>query len=83
MKRSRSMSAQMGLPPGWDVAYDAKVKDNFQLENSPKFQGRMYFIDHNTKATTYKDPRHPVGSMDSPKSPKPAMKEMKEITEIK
>jgi len=31
------------LPPGWDCAVDPK--------------GRTYFIDHNSRSTTYEDPR--------------------------
>eukprot|EP01117_Protostelium_nocturnum_P015723 TRINITY_DN611_c0_g1_i1.p1 TRINITY_DN611_c0_g1~~TRINITY_DN611_c0_g1_i1.p1 ORF type:complete len:1240 (+),score=438.53 TRINITY_DN611_c0_g1_i1:253-3972(+) len=31
------------LPPGWEMAYNAK--------------GRAYFIDHNTERTTFEDPR--------------------------
>jgi len=32
------------LPPGWDMRYDP--------------QGRIYFVDHNTKTTSYNDPRY-------------------------
>jgi len=35
--------AQQPLPPGWSCRYDP--------------QGRIYFLDHNNKKTTYIDPR--------------------------
>jgi len=34
---------QQNLPPGWQTSYDAN--------------GRLYYVDHNTKTTTYTDPR--------------------------
>ncbi|KAL9979395.1 hypothetical protein ACROYT_G017054 [Oculina patagonica] len=38
---------QMNLPAGWEKRFDAK--------------GRLYFIDHNSRTTTFIDPRLPVG----------------------
>ncbi|KAL9979331.1 hypothetical protein ACROYT_G016979 [Oculina patagonica] len=39
--------SQMNLPTGWEERFDAK--------------GRLYFIDHNSRTTTFIDPRLPVG----------------------
>lgn len=39
----RKKSAEMPLPTGWDYGTD--------------FDGKVYFIDHNTKKTTWIDPR--------------------------
>ena len=36
------------LPPGWEVRLDPS--------------NRPYFVDHNTKVTTYDDPRFPKNS---------------------
>lgn len=39
----RRRNGEIPLPEGWDVAQD--------------FDGKMYFIDHNTRKTTWIDPR--------------------------
>lgn len=39
----RRRNGEIPLPEGWDVAQD--------------FDGKVYFIDHNTRKTTWIDPR--------------------------
>lgn len=39
----RRRNGEIPLPDGWDVAQD--------------FDGKVYFIDHNTRKTTWIDPR--------------------------
>ncbi|KAG5316384.1 WWC2 protein, partial [Pseudoatta argentina] len=39
----RRRNGEIPLPDGWDVAHD--------------FDGKVYFIDHNTRKTTWIDPR--------------------------
>lgn len=39
----RKKSAEMALPAGWDYGTD--------------YDGKVYFIDHNNKKTTWIDPR--------------------------
>ena len=42
-RRQQQQQQQQPLPSGWDVGQD--------------FDGKIYFIDHNTKKTTWVDPR--------------------------
>lgn len=46
------------LPHGWEFKYDQS--------------GRMFFVDHNTRATTYTDPRPPAGMAPPPYPPAPS-----------
>ena len=39
----RSRNGEIPLPNGWDIGHD--------------HDGKLYFIDHNTKKTTWIDPR--------------------------
>lgn len=39
----RQKNGELPLPDGWDIATD--------------FDGKVYYIDHNTKKTTWIDPR--------------------------
>jgi len=39
------VTQSMPLPPGWQMMFDNST-------------GRHFFVDHNTKTTTWDDPRH-------------------------
>ena len=38
-----------GLPAGWEIRYDKR--------HGGRAYGRAYYVDHNTRTTTWRDPR--------------------------
>lgn len=54
LSSSYSNSSSSPLPPGWEMRYDQVHKF---LKRNEIQTGKIFFIDHSSKTTTYNDPR--------------------------